>query len=356
MHAKFHGRRKFLAGAGAVALSGMQARAARAQTGPGAEEKTGASLTVVDFHNHFVGPSFKSIAGAAAPAAQKAYFERVNRDLSDPQALLSSIWKAGLAARVVNTPLEFLQNADEDVPAELPRRINDALAELAGRNPGRVHGLATVDAYSGDAGAQELTRAVRELNLRGVFVASAKGDLFLDAPQARPTLAAAAALGVPVFVHPVTDAQLRKRFTGYGRLGTTFNRGTINAAALIGLFESGAFDELPKLRVVVTTLAIGGVLLAAGLVQGRGRGMRSDAPELSRRHVYIDTMGLQPALIRAAVDLLGADHVLAGTDWPIFTETSVPARLQDALTSCGLSAADQQMVAGGNALKLLGLA
>src|SRR5690606_28831764 len=162
--------------------------------------------------------------------------------------------KAGIAARVVNTPLEFLQNADEDVPADLPRRINDALAELIGRHPGRLHGLATVDAYSGDAGARELTRAVRELHLRGVFVASAKRDLFLDAPQARPTLAAAAALGVPVFVHPVTDAQLRKRFASYGRLGNTFNRGTVNAAALIALFESGTFDDLPDLRVVVTTL------------------------------------------------------------------------------------------------------
>jgi aminocarboxymuconate-semialdehyde decarboxylase len=353
MHSKSPDRRKFLAGACAMPLAGLSY--ARAQASAGAEP-TSAALKIVDFHNHFVGPAFKSIAGAAAPAAQKAYFERVNRDLSDAQALLSSIEKAGIAARVVNTPLEFLQNADEDVPADLPRRINDALAELIGRHPGRLHGLATVDAYSGDAGARELTRAVRELNLRGVFVASAKRDLFLDAPQARPTLAAAAALGVPVFVHPVTDAQLRKRFASYGRLGNTFNRGTVNAAALIALFESGTFDDLPDLRVVVTTLAIGGILLAAGLVQGRARSMRRDAPELSRRHVYIDTMGLQPALIRSAVELLGADHVLAGTDWPIFTESSVAQRLQEALTACGLSAAEQQMVAGGNALKLMGLA
>lgn len=347
-------RREVLAAAGAAIVAGAYGTSARAQTGPVAAG-TGTSLKVVDFHNHFVGPAFKSIAGAAAPAAQKAYFERVNRDLSDPQALVSSIEAAGIAARVVNTPLEFLQNADVDVPADLPRRINDALAELVGRNPGRLHGLATVDAYGGEEGAREVTRAVRELGLRGVFVASAKGDLFLDALQARPTLAAAAALGVPVFVHPVTDAQLSRRFAGYGRLGNTFNRGTINAAALVALIESGTLDDLPALRVVVTTLAIGGVLLAGGLVQGRGRSMRRDAPEVSRRHVYIDTMGLQPALIRSAVDILGADHVVAGTDWPIFTESSVPERLQAALTASGLGAVEQKMVAGGNALKLLGV-
>jgi microsomal dipeptidase-like Zn-dependent dipeptidase len=55
------------------------------------------------------------------------------------------------------------------------------------------------------------------------------------------------------------------------------------------------------------------------------------------------------------VELLGADHVLAGTDWPIAVEKDVPARLQKALTFAGLSAEQQQMVAGGNTLKLLGL-
>lgn len=67
------------------------------------------------------------------------------------------------------------------------------------------------------------------------------------------------------------------------------------------------------------------------------------------------SMGLHPVLIRSAVELLGADHVLVGTDWPIFTEKSVAERLQSALSACGLDEAEQQMVASGNALRLLGL-
>ena len=39
-------------------------------------------------------------------------------------------------------------------------------------------------------------------------------------------------------------------------------------------------------------------------------------------------MALNPALIRTAVDLLGADHVVVGTDWPVVEEKSVPERLQ----------------------------
>lgn len=85
------------------------------------------------------------------------------------------------------------------------------------------------------APTRELSRAVRDLGLRGVFVESAKGDLLLDAPQARPTLAMAASLGVPVFVHPISDRQLSQRFGRYGRRGSMFSRETINAATLIAL-------------------------------------------------------------------------------------------------------------------------
>jgi aminocarboxymuconate-semialdehyde decarboxylase len=155
-------------------------------------------------------------------------------------------------------------------------------------------------------------------------------------------------------VHPVTDPAMHDRFKKLGPLGVRLARANINSAALVALIEGGVFDELPKLCVVVTTLAFGGVLLAGGF--GDGARLRSDTPALTRRHVYIDTMGLHPVLLRAAVELLGADHVLVGTDWPIAVEKSVPQRLAAGFAACGLGLAEQQMIASGNTLKLLGVA
>ncbi len=345
-------RRSFLtAVAGGLATLDVSASSASTQLAQhSARIEDSAALKVVDFHNHYVGAKFTPIAGATAPAAARPYFDRVNRNLADSGALLASIEQAGVAARVVNTPLEFLQGPDENAPSGLVERINDQLAELVTRHPGRLYGLATVDAYGGEAAARELTRAVRELGLRGVFVASAKKDLFLDSAHARPTLAAAAELGIPVFAHPITDDQLSERLGKYGRPGVTLNRGTVNSAALVALVESGLFGELPRLRVVVTTLAIGGVLLTAGF----GEGKVQQDPMLLRRHIYIDTMRMDPMLMRAAIAALGVEHVLAGTDWPIFTETNVPQRLRTAMIACGLGSAEQQMIASGNTLKLLG--
>lgn len=309
-------------------------------------------LRIVDFHNHFVGPSFTLTTLAGLPQAQRAFWEGVNRQLTDRAALISSIESSGIDARVISTPIEFIANADGTVAPETIPRINDAVAELVALHPGRLYGLATVDAYSGDAGALELTRAVKELGLRGVFVESAKGDRLPDAAEARPTFSAAAALGVPVFLHPIEDPQLYARFKIYGRLGVRLTRGTINAAALFALLDSGVFEDLPNLRVAITALALGGLLLAGSV--GDGWRFCKDTPAALRRHVYADTTGLHPAVMRTAVDLLGADHVLFGSDWPVVTEVSVAERIQSTFSACGLAEPERQLIASGNVLRLMG--
>jgi predicted TIM-barrel fold metal-dependent hydrolase len=340
-------RREFI---GALS-AGVAAAGAVAATSE-ATAQGGVPLKIVDFHNHYMGPSWTLTNLANVPPPARPAWEKINANLQSENALIASVESAGLSARVINTPTAFIEDADGKVPADATQRVNDRMAEVCARHPGKLHGLATVDAYSGDAGARELTRAVKELRLRGVFVESARGDLLLGDKETRPMLKAAADLGVPVFVHPQTDPQLHKRFSRTGRIGLRLARGTINNAALINMLESGAFDEAPKLQLVVTTLALGGLMLAGGF--GDGARIRSDAPALTRRHVYVDTMGINPVTVRAAIDLLGADHVLMGTDWPIVEEKSVPERLAKALAHSGLNAAEQQMVAGGNALRLLG--
>ncbi|MBX9824707.1 MAG: amidohydrolase family protein [Xanthobacteraceae bacterium] len=342
-------RREFLG-----ALSASVAAAGALSAPSEATAQGSASLKIVDFHNHYIDPSWSMTNLARVPAAARPAQEKINANMQSEAALLTSIEQAGIAARVINSPTAFLEDADGNPPPDATRKINDQMAETCARHPAKLYGLATVDAFSGDEAARELTRAIRELKLRGVFVESARKNLLLGDKESRPMLKAAADLGVPVFVHPQTDPELHKRFSRTGRIGLRYARGTINGAALINMLESGAFDEAPKLHMVVTTLAFGGLILAAGF--GNGQNIRSDAPALARRHVYIDTMGLHPALVRTAVDLLGADHVLMGTDWPIIEEKSVPERLAKALAHSGLNPAEQQLVAGGNALRLLGIA
>jgi predicted TIM-barrel fold metal-dependent hydrolase len=269
------------------------------------------ALELVDFHNHFVG-ALPSDAPAKWPS------------LADEAALKRSL--EGVSTRVVSTPPEF-------VPGVPMQRINDSIAGLIRKHPDRLVGLASVDAYCGMAAAEELTRAVRALGLRGVFIESAKDELLPDCEQAQPVFAAAASLGVPVFLHPVPDLPLRRRFEN-----ERFARSTINSAAILAMITAGMFEKHGGLKVVVTALALGGLLLADSVPDG----------------VYVDTTGMNPATLRGAIELLGARRVVAGSDWPVVQEKDLGERLSCMLASFGLPSAARDRVAAGNAKELLG--
>ncbi len=288
-----------------------------------------------------------------APPSQRARWEKTARLLGDEALMLRAIEDGDLAARIVNAPAQQIADADGNVPFDTIRVLNDEMAAVAARHPGRIHAIATIDAYDGERAARELERAVTTLGLRGVFVDCARGDKLIDVPEARPTLAAAAKLGVPVFVHPVNPYPLIAQMEPYGRIGTLFARGTVNGAALIALLEGGVFEQLSGLKVVVTALAFGGLAMTAGF--SHMSQLPSGSEETLRRHVYIDTMGFHPALIRAGVEMLGVRNVLAGSDWPIVSEGPIKPLLGRALEAVGLTADEQALIAGGNALRLLGV-
>ncbi len=308
---------------------------------------------IIDFHSHHVPARFELTAVQAAPASQRARWEAIARTLSDEDLLLKDVRDGNLGARAVSIPAQLIADAEGRVPHETIMAMNDHLAGLVARYPGRIHGLASVDAYDGEASARESERAIRDLGLRGLFVECARGDLLIDAPQARPTLEVAAKLGVPVFVHPVAPQPLTRQMVPYGLIGTLFARGTVNSASLIALVEGGVFSQLPGLRVVVTAHAIGGLAMAAGL-SSQSR-LPSGAIDLMRKHVFIDTTLFHPALIRASVDLLGADNVVAGSDWPIASDRPIRGALTEAMQQAKLSDDEQNAVAAGNCLRLFGL-
>jgi aminocarboxymuconate-semialdehyde decarboxylase len=163
---------------------------------------------IVDFHSHHVPGHWALTTLANFAPSQRARWERIKRRLADSGALLEGIDSGDIAARVVNIPTALFSHPGETPAADVFRRVNDQIAQLVSQHPGHLHGIASVDAFSGEAGAAELTRAVHELKLRGVFLESEHHGSLLDAPEARPTLQAAADLGVAVFAHPVNPQGL----------------------------------------------------------------------------------------------------------------------------------------------------
>ena len=307
-------------------------------------------MRLIDFHSHYY-----DAAWAATPSAPGLRgLARVWGLITNIEAQLDALATAGVDAKVLSAPTAALVAPGEQLSAGLIAQINDHFATLVDRYPGRLLALATIDAFQGEVAAREVERAVQSLGLGGICVDCALGDRWLDAPQARPTFAAAAALGVPVFVHPISPAGLTERYGRLGHSGVLLARGTEDAASILAMLRSGLFDELPDLKVVIPMIGVAALLFAGISDPERLRedGWQGTPPSLTRQRLYIDTMGFDPAAIRFALDLLGPQQVLLGSDWPIMP-IARRAEVTALLTSLDLNQADQAAILHDNTSRLL---
>ena len=64
--------------------------------------------------------------------------------------MLEDIRTGEISARVVNIPNALIADADGHVPHETIMATNEYLADMVVRFPGKIHGLASVDAYDGE--------------------------------------------------------------------------------------------------------------------------------------------------------------------------------------------------------------
>lgn len=309
---------------------------------------------IADVHTHHATPSYPAVEPRNASTALVRRWSAIARRVADVEDLLQESGTAGIDLRVLSAPPAMLAPPGGDgLAPDDQRRVNDALALTVAAHPARLSGLGTVDAFGGDGPAAEVERCVRELGLSGIVVDCAADGRLISDPSARPALAAAAELGAPVFVHPVSIDSLTREFAGLGRLGTSLARGSVNAAALLSLLHDDVWSDLPDLRVVFPMLGVAGLALAASTDEGAI--ISAQAPSGSRAHVYVDTMGFAAPAVRLAVALLGADHVLVGSDWPIGERSASRDRVDRLLDDAGLDDDAARLVAGENARRLFGV-
>lgn len=304
-------------------------------------------LDIVDIHTHLWPPAWAP--GGARAKAHFSFPEETLRRITTPQALVGEFGAAGVSLGVVTATVESLFGLEGPVDFGAVREANDWLAALQRDTPA-IAAFGVTEAFAGEEGAREAERAIAGLGLAGLVIDSARDGRFAGDPAVRPTLEVAARHRVPVFVHPVSHPQAETLIAGAGALGNSAGRGLVNAVSFLSVVQSTVLDELPDLHLIFATLGLGGIVQASrGGRYGREARAKGDRP-----NVYFDTMGDDPAIVRALTGFFGAERVLAGTDWPILGALDRD-RLKASLAEAGLSDEEQRLVAGGNARRLLGL-
>jgi predicted TIM-barrel fold metal-dependent hydrolase len=245
----------------------------------------------------------------------------------------------------------------EHLPAAEAREMAELLNEEQARAQA-VHGdelvpLARIPIQDPGAAIEVLDRAVGELGLRGVCIASNLAGESVAQERFRPVYERIERLGVPLFLHP-TRGLFGDALERYGHeyvVGFMVD----SSIAALDLVFSGVIRDFPGLRVVHPH--VGGIVpYLAGRIDNDYRQKWAMGAELEAapteylRSFYTDTVTPTPGALAMARDFYGADRLLFSSDYPYCSHRDGRELVEETLDEEVLPA-----VLGENALALLGL-
>ena len=277
--------------------------------------------------------------------------------LTSIEQRLKTMDAEGIDVQAISTaPVQYYYWADGTLALRTSRIINDNIARICAANPQRFVGLATVPMQVPEYAVRELTRAVKELGLKGVEICPHVEQDELSAERFRPFFAKAEELGAVIFMHP-------HGFPDGRRLADHFFQNIIGnpldtTVAIHHLIFGGVLESYPRLKVVC---AHGGGYLPpyvgridhAHAARPDARTKITQPPSSYLKKLYFDTIVFTHQQLAYLVKHYGADHVLLGTDYPY--DMGLPDPVQFVQKTSGLSQRDRELILGGNAARLLGI-
>jgi aminocarboxymuconate-semialdehyde decarboxylase len=298
---------------------------------------------VIDVHSHFFPEEFLGLLEREGPAYGAGLDRRaevailsmpghppvpLSAQFVDPDARLARLDVQAIAVQALSLSPPMVYWAPAGLGVALARAFNDGIAALCRRHPTRFVGLATLPMQDVGAAVGEMTRAVRELDMRGIYLATSVRGCYLDDPQFRPVWEHAHRLRVPVFTHPHTH--LGAVELGSFHLFNTIGFPTETAVLMGRLIYSGLFAAYPDVRVVVAH-AGGTAPVLLGRLDHAYRNRRElqqalpEPPSAYVRHFVFDTIAHEDRTLRFVIETVGVERVVVGTDAPYDMADDEPA-------------------------------
>ena len=278
---------------------------------------------IVDAHCHIMPPSFAEHRSelAACDATFAAILADPAARIADAQTLLQAMSRDGVDHAIAMG----MGWTDYDVA----RKANDYLLEAVTHNPSRISGFASVDPAWGDAAVDEVQRCVAA-GLRGIgeLHPDTQGFDITDVAEMSPLMNFARSFDLPVLLH--CSEPVGHQYPGKGK--TTPDK-------VLRLIEN--FPDN-----VIICAHWGGGLPFYGLMPEVG---------VALKNVYFDSAAspflYRPSIYKAVADIVGADHILFASDYPLMPHS----RPLSELAGQPLPDCHRILITGGNAERLFGL-
>jgi len=324
-------------------------------------------MPTIDFHNHYYPPAYLDAlrsmptnvrVGVDAEGNPLLHYPgdynivvRGHRDIDFRAQVLDA---HGVDRQVVTltTPGTHVEAPERAVA--LARLVNDAFADVVGTRGDRFAALATLPLNDPAASAKELERAMTTLGLPGAMVFSNVNGVPLADRRFWPLYETADALGAVLYIHPnhPVSVEAMQEFWLMPLVGFLMDT-TLAAAHLV---FAGVVQRFPRIRWVLGHLGGAIPYLAERLDRGfhafkECRAHIDHPPSEYLKGFYLDTVNFDPNALRLAIAFAGADHLLAGSDYP-HQIGSIPSMLRS-IDSLEIADEAKAAIRGGNAARLL---
>jgi predicted TIM-barrel fold metal-dependent hydrolase len=311
---------------------------------------------IVDVHGHVTHPEL---------------FERFPMPpaLRDIEGMLERKAALGIDLTIVGSPVGFgtmTPVPDFDAftqPLDKLKEFHEWLADLVREHSPHLAAYAFTNPFGGDAWLEQTVQTVKDGGFVGVIVNTSIQGEYLDSERADDFFAMVAELAVPVFLHPPAEPVGTGSYRDF-RLVEQLARFWDVTAALAAIVFGGRLEQDPSLEVVAAT-AGGAIGLVAGRLDqaaaprpggppGGGPPKKIDKPPSEYlRRVYVDTANASLPNQLANLELMGADHLLFGTDSPPLS-TPLDAAI-GLVNDLPVPDEDKEKILHGNAERLFGL-
>jgi aminocarboxymuconate-semialdehyde decarboxylase len=261
----------------------------------------------------------KSPSGQTIIKYRGARFFGVTPPMTNVAQRLEDMDRVGIDVEVISlsTPNVFFTGAQHQ--PEIARMVNDAYAELIARHPTRFKGFASIPMENSDAALNELHRAIDELKLNGVILLSNIGGKPLTSPEYRPFFAEANRMRLCILLHPMLPANTEP-FREYV-LGPIVGFMFDTTLAVARMCFDGMLREFPDIRWIVGHLGGAVPYLMERMDNGwrdfpECRAKIDELPSVYLKRLYYDTVNFNPHMLHMVREMIGADHMVMGSDYP----------------------------------------
>ena len=278
---------------------------------------------------------------------------RGHRDIAYRQDVLDTL---GVTMQVLTLTTPGTHMETPATAAKLASLVNDEFKDAMDTRGSHFTALATLPLNDPGASAREFDRATGQLGMPGAMLFSNINGVALSDERFWPIYERANDGGAVLYIHPAhpVNVDMMQEYWLMPLCGFLFDT-TLAAGSLV---FRGVAERFPRIRWALCHL--GGTIpyLAERLDRGFHafkdcRAHIDKPPTTYLKEFYYDTVNFDQGALKLAVDFAGADHILAGSDYP-HQIGSIPMMLE-AISKLPVTDEEREGIRWQNAAKLLGL-